>query len=86
MKITERKEPAMKRRNFLKGAAVTTLSVAAEQLAESIHAVLSAADPDTAGHPGDKGAGAMLYHTLGRTGETISAIGLGGFHWPGPAG
>ncbi len=37
------------------------------------------ADLPVAVHPGEK-RGEMLYRALGRTGETISAIGMGGFH------
>ncbi len=64
----------MERRDFLKTAAAATLPAATEQVLESLRAVVSAAEPAGAG------AGAMPYRTLGRTGEKISAIGLGGFH------
>ena len=37
------------------------------------------ADLPFVGHPGEK-RGEMLYRMLGRTGEMVSAIGLGGFH------
>ncbi len=37
------------------------------------------ADLPFVGHPGEK-RGDMLYRPLGRSGETVSAIGMGGFH------
>ena len=37
------------------------------------------ADLPFVGHPGEK-RGEMLYRPLGRSGETVSAIGMGGFH------
>ena len=59
----------MERRDFLKTAAVVAGAAAAEQLATAgLHAETTA------------GGNGMIYRTLGRTGEKVSAIGLGGFH------
>jgi diketogulonate reductase-like aldo/keto reductase len=56
----------MDRRDFLKTATVAAGVAATEQL---LTPALNAAD-----------SGGMLYRTLGRTGERVSAIGLGGYH------
>jgi aryl-alcohol dehydrogenase-like predicted oxidoreductase len=60
----------MDRRDFLKTATVAAGAAATEQL---LTPVLKAAErkPEVAG---------MIYRTLGRTGERVSAIGLGGYH------
>src|SRR5436190_16419103 len=64
----------MQRREFLKGMAVVGLAG---------RDVLGLAagfggDPDSASS--QRAGGSMIYRTLGRTGERVSAIGLGGFH------
>jgi diketogulonate reductase-like aldo/keto reductase len=56
----------MDRRDFLKTATVAAGVAATEQL---LTTPLNAAE-----------SGGMIYRTLGRTGERVSAIGLGGFH------
>jgi predicted aldo/keto reductase-like oxidoreductase len=61
----------MDRRGFLKG--VTVMSVSA-----SIGSKAGAQQPSNSGAAA--GSGQMIYRTLGRTGERVSAIGLGGFH------
>jgi len=60
----------MDRRDFLKTATTAASAAAAEQL---LTPVLKGADklPEAAG---------MIYRTLGKTGERVSAIGLGGYH------
>ncbi|HUX27869.1 MAG TPA: aldo/keto reductase, partial [Terracidiphilus sp.] len=58
----------MDRRDFLKTAATTVGAAATEQL---LTPMLHAKTPETEG---------MIYRTLGRTGERVSAIGLGGYH------
>ena len=60
----------MHRRDFLKTATVAAGAAATEQL---LAPVLKAAEktPEVEG---------MIYRTLGRTGERVSAIGLGGYH------
>jgi hypothetical protein len=70
----------MQRRDFLKATAVAALPVAADAILESLQAVVSAAEPGAVGRPQEEGTGSMLYRTLGRTGEKVSAIGLGGSH------
>jgi diketogulonate reductase-like aldo/keto reductase len=58
----------MERRDFLKTATTAVSAAAAEQL---LTPMLPAKTPETGG---------MVYRTLGRTGERVSAIGLGGYH------
>ncbi len=70
----------MERRVFLKTAALTTLSVAADPVVDSIQTLVSAAEPGAASRFEKSGGGSMLFRPLGRTGEKVSAIGLGGFH------
>ena len=60
----------MDRRDFLKTATAAASAAATEQL-------LASALPAAAKTPQSNG---MIYRTLGRTGERVSAIGLGGYH------
>ncbi|MDE3150447.1 MAG: aldo/keto reductase [Acidobacteriota bacterium] len=60
----------MDRRDFLKTATAAASAAAAEQL-------LASALPAAAKTPQSNG---MIYRTLGRTGERVSSIGLGGYH------
>jgi predicted aldo/keto reductase-like oxidoreductase len=62
----------MERRDFLKTATTAAGAAATEQfLAPMLRADEKAPD---------SGTGGMIYRTLGRTGERVSAIGLGGYH------
>jgi predicted aldo/keto reductase-like oxidoreductase len=64
----------MQRREFLKRAALAgAYSVVGEGFMSSSNAQSDAKTTQTA-------TGAMIYRTLGRTGERVSAIGIGGFH------
>src|ERR1700757_2973893 len=61
----------MQRREFIKGVAIAGLS------ARGIAGSFAGAQATQ----GDQKKGAtMIYRTLGRTGERVSAIGMGGFH------
>jgi predicted aldo/keto reductase-like oxidoreductase len=65
----------MQRRDFLKGMAMAGLAVkGAGALAHGLNAKAQAA----AG--GRQEGSSMIYRTLGKTGERVSAIGMGGFH------
>ena len=72
----------MERRDFLK---TTALGVAAAAMGE---AAVAQPTPPAAGlpMPDTVEAGGMRYRTLGRTGQRVSLVGLGGFHLakPGP--
>ncbi len=76
------------RRNFLKTASVSGLVAAGLAASESLIKPLQAADKDevepssatVAAAPGVTRSGEMIYRTLGRTTEKVSAIGLGGHH------
>src|ERR1035437_5414879 len=84
----------MDRRGFLKTASTAVGAAATAQLLPTmLSAEQTAASNQSPGsHPsehkslaGDPGSGRaesgeMIYRTLGRTGERISAIGLGGYH------
>ena len=83
----------MERRSFLQGAAVAAGAVATGSASAAVPpaAQLAPALPGSANRPADPAdlpfvtdagemKGEMLYRTLGRTGEKISAIGMGGFH------
>ena len=68
----------MERREFLKTAVVAGVAAAAgEANAQTAAAQTAAAGPGTSSRPQVAG---MIYRQLGTTGETVSAIGLGGFH------
>jgi aryl-alcohol dehydrogenase-like predicted oxidoreductase len=69
-----KKEEIMQRRNFLKATVVGTMPIVAGEIFESLQAAVAAAEPPS-GTPGE-----MLFRTLGRTGEKVSILGLGGFH------
>jgi aryl-alcohol dehydrogenase-like predicted oxidoreductase len=65
----------MERRDFIKTTLAAAIPVAANEILKSLHAVVSAAEPQT-----DESPGEMIYRTLGRTGEKVSILGLGGYH------
>jgi predicted aldo/keto reductase-like oxidoreductase len=66
----------MQRREFLKSMAIAGITAKSATVFANSFAG-SAAGGQTGSQP--KG-GAMMYRTLGRTGERVSAIGMGGFH------
>jgi predicted aldo/keto reductase-like oxidoreductase len=72
----------MERRHFLKTVAVgTALSTAAPNLLGSRASNVTADEAaETKSGPDETIRGDMRYRTLGRTGERVSLIGLGGFH------
>jgi predicted aldo/keto reductase-like oxidoreductase len=61
----------MDRRNFLKTAAVAAVGSAATASARSTSSSVAASRPESPN---------MIYRELGRTGERVSAIGMGGYH------
>ena len=67
----------MRRRSFLKTAAVAALPVAASTSTTAVAAASKPGEstPSTTGNPGE-----MKYRDLGRTGEKVSILGLGGYH------
>jgi predicted aldo/keto reductase-like oxidoreductase len=81
----------MQRRDFLKQAAIAgAYTTVGERFISGIHAQSSG--PRTEGYSSPAGSssqtgaggqtmqGSMIYRTLGRTNERVSALGLGGFH------
>src|SRR4051794_4483672 len=68
----------MRRRDFLFSA--TVAAGAPLVVAESAEVEAAEGRPLTAGRQEDILRGEMRYRKLGRTGEVISCIGLGGFH------
>ncbi len=70
----------MERRDFLKTTVVAGVPVVAGSI---LRTAVAAAEPAGPGQPGASSETArneMIYRPLGRTGEKVSAIGLGGFH------
>jgi aryl-alcohol dehydrogenase-like predicted oxidoreductase len=65
----------MDRRDFLKSATVAAGAAASKQM----FAPAVAAGQENGEHGGSMTDG-MIYRTLGRTGERVSAIGMGGYH------
>src|SRR5580700_7345362 len=72
----------MERRDFLKSVSIGTgLAAAAPNLLPVRNAEARAEDtPDKKVGPEETVRGEMRYRTLGRTGERVSLIGLGGYH------
>jgi predicted aldo/keto reductase-like oxidoreductase len=70
----------MQRREFLIAAAAAPVPGATDQIVQAIQSIIAAAAPGSSGRLEETPGGPMLYRPLGRTGERISAIGLGGFH------
>src|SRR6476661_6435481 len=65
----------MHRREFLRGVALAGI---AARSAPGIAGSFANGMQSSAG--GSKEGGSMIYRTLGKTGERVSAIGMGGFH------
>jgi hypothetical protein len=61
----------MDRRNFLKSATVAAAGSVASATAQSTQSSLPSRRPESPN---------MIYRELGRTGERVSAIGMGGYH------
>ena len=73
----------MERRDFLKAALAAAGPVAAVHVFDSLKTAAGAAEPAAETKPADSpepSAGEMPYRLLGRTGERVSVLGLGGFH------
>jgi predicted aldo/keto reductase-like oxidoreductase len=73
----------MERRDFLRTAVATATPLAADQILQSLRAVVHAAETEPAGQPAksnETADGEMVYRQLGRTGQRVSLLGLGGYH------
>jgi len=70
----------MNRREALEAMAALTVGSVACGAAPPTKEAAAGATPASAGTPATPGAMDMIYRTLGRTGEKVSAIGLGGYH------
>jgi predicted aldo/keto reductase-like oxidoreductase len=77
-------EAKMDRRNFLEKAAAVLGLAASHQILQALDEAASAHGesrcPRGAAKSQNPAAGEMIYRPLGRTGEKVSAIGLGGYH------
>jgi predicted aldo/keto reductase-like oxidoreductase len=73
----------VERRDFLKTAVAAAAPLAAEQFLESLQSVVQAAETEPGGQPeksSETTSGEMIYRRLGRTGERVSVLGVGGYH------
>jgi predicted aldo/keto reductase-like oxidoreductase len=72
----------MERRDFLKTALAASVPVAAGGILESFGAAVWADEPQSVGsaRSDETVKGEMIYRQLGKTGQRVSVIGLGGFH------
>ena len=72
----------MERREFFKTAIAVAAPLAGERLLESLVPTAAAAEPEAAppAKPAETMKDAMIYRPLGRTGEKVSVLGLGGAH------
>src|SRR4051794_25338828 len=74
-KNREKKAINMQRREFLRGVALAGIaSRGARGLASRFGSGMQS------GAGGSKEGGSMIFRILGKTGERVSAIGMGGFH------
>jgi predicted aldo/keto reductase-like oxidoreductase len=73
----------MERRDFFKAAIAAAAPLAGEHVFESLGPLAMAAEPAAAAQPTKQAEtvqGEMIYRPLGRTGEKVSVLGLGGSH------
>jgi predicted aldo/keto reductase-like oxidoreductase len=73
----------MERRDFMKTSLAAAIPVAAGEILDSLRSVVSAAEQqvdDQADKSAESSTGQMIYRTLGKTGEKVSLLGLGGYH------
>jgi predicted aldo/keto reductase-like oxidoreductase len=73
----------MERRDFLKVAIAAATPIAVDHALDSLRTVLMAAETETSRQPPESNkttSGEMLYRRLGRTGQRVSILGVGGYH------
>jgi predicted aldo/keto reductase-like oxidoreductase len=72
----------MERRDFFKAAIAAAAPLAGEHILESLAPLAVAAEPAAVQptQPAETVQGEMIYRPLGRTGEKVSVLGLGGAH------
>lgn len=73
----------MERRDFLRVAVAAASPIAVDHVLDSLRPILMAADTEPGGQAtesADTAGGEMIYRRLGRTGERVSVLGVGGFH------
>ena len=71
----------MERRDFLKTALAAAVPLAVDQFIGTTNTAALAADFQTPAQPAESAistTGEMIYRPLGRTGEKVSLLGLGG--------